>query len=956
MIDFYTPKYLLQTSNPIDSTVTFNGLMFEFIPILKKSLVSEAKSVKAAANSALRKAAQTVKKELTNEWPGRTHKGGYGTSISLNRILPGPTLTPNFDDYYIAFKEKHGDNINSAKESWRATNYYGVNKMKCGLTFMTTRTADTPGTTLLLNIDAKRYMFGNIGEGTQRAAIQRKTPLTKLSEIFLTGPIKWATTGGIIGTILTLADGVASRRASKITLDGPNSEERQWLNINGGENLTHALATARRFVFRKGYPIRTQEYRAGTTTLDPDLKPTWTDSYLQVWAMVLEPEVANPARKRSHDDFANDDVPAIDPTAKFTADELDVHDQLRKGVLTSMFDSQWAMDALVSKKLSEVSMPAQIFVKDSAGDTQKYEGPAWDSNGEVEDIDVLVRLPWPGALIQDLPPTKPVHNSISYVVKLFPQRGKFDPKAAKNLGVKPGPDFRTLTSGSTVTTADGNVVKPEQVLGPGKEGGGFVVFDLPDRSYVKAAISQKELSAEKIMKGVEAIIWILGPGVVDDPLLQSFMKERSELKHIVSSPDTCSNYITMESATTQAINLRLIDPDRFPIPVHKNYVEGRSEESNLPYQDARIGKSVQLEPRFEIQDDKINPYLDTAAVVKAADVEVLKLAMEARTKIEDPEYLKNLAESQTDLLCKDAEVISLGTGSAAPSKYRNVSGTLLRVPGYGSYLLDCGENTLGQLKRVFGPKELPAVLRDLKAIWISHLHADHHLGTTSLITAWHEATKNDEAAKNNKLIISSHEGMLHWLKEYSSIEDYGYDRLETVPLGGPKNTLFKKFKAEETMAYGLSRIDAVHVEHCAGALAVVLTFPNGFRVAYSGDCRPSRKFAYVGSDSTLLIHEATFDDELSGDAYAKKHSTTTEALNIGRMMRAKRILLTHFSQRYQKIPVMDSDNLDQIAIVAFDYMRVKLGDFAKVEHFKPALMKLYEDDEEVQARLQAKAE
>jgi ribonuclease Z len=57
-------------------------------------------------------------------------------------------------------------------------------------------------------------------------------------------------------------------------------------------------------------------------------------------------------------------------------------------------------------------------------------------------------------------------------------------------------------------------------------------------------------------------------------------------------------------------------------------------------------------------------------------------------------------------------------------------------------------------------------------------------------------------------------------------------------------------------------------------------------------------------------------------------------------------LLTHFSQRYQKIPVMDSHGgKDQVAIVGFDYMRVKLGDFAKLEAFKPALMELYKNEE-----------
>ena len=83
-----------------------------------------------------------------------------------------------------------------------------------------------------------------------------------------------------------------------------------------------------------------------------------------------------------------------------------------------------------------------------------------------------------------------------------------------------------------------------------------------------------------------------------------------------------------------------------------------------------------------------------------------------------------------------------------------------------------------------------------------------------------------------------------------------------------------------------------------------LTFPTGFKFSYSGDCRPSKEFVRIGKGSTVLLHEATFDDELQGDAQAKKHSTTSEAIGVGMAMGAKRIVLTHFSQRYQKIPVM----------------------------------------------------
>jgi ribonuclease Z len=46
-----------------------------------------------------------------------------------------------------------------------------------------------------------------------------------------------------------------------------------------------------------------------------------------------------------------------------------------------------------------------------------------------------------------------------------------------------------------------------------------------------------------------------------------------------------------------------------------------------------------------------------------------------------------------------AEIIFLGTGAAIPSKYRNVSGILMRMPGRGAALLDCGEGSLGQMRR-----------------------------------------------------------------------------------------------------------------------------------------------------------------------------------------------------------------------------------------------------------------
>lgn len=61
------------------------------------------------------------------------------------------------------------------------------------------------------------------------------------------------------------------------------------------------------------------------------------------------------------------------------------------------------------------------------------------------------------------------------------------------------------------------------------------------------------------------------------------------------------------------------------------------------------------------------------------------------------------------------------------------------MPGFGSMMLDCGENTWGQLCRRFGTDEKATesatlVLSDLKCIFISHVHGDHHMGLLKLLT------------------------------------------------------------------------------------------------------------------------------------------------------------------------------------------------------------------------------
>lgn len=47
-------------------------------------------------------------------------------------------------------------------------------------------------------------------------------------------------------------------------------------------------------------------------------------------------------------------------------------------------------------------------------------------------------------------------------------------------------------------------------------------------------------------------------------------------------------------------------------------------------------------------------------------------------------------------------------------------------------LLDCGEGTAGQIIRFYG-KEGENIFRKIKAVFVSHMHGDHHVGFMELL-------------------------------------------------------------------------------------------------------------------------------------------------------------------------------------------------------------------------------
>lgn len=161
------------------------------------------------------------------------------------------------------------------------------------------------------------------------------------------------------------------------------------------------------------------------------------------------------------------------------------------------------------------------------------------------------------------------------------------------------------------------------------------------------------------------------------------------------------------------------------------------------------------------------------------------------------------------------EFIFLGTASSISLPIRNVSGILVNLDEQTSILLECGENTYGQLLRFYGPRQIGQVLRRLRAVFISHHHSDHHMGLTTLISK-HAQHNSDKLMLVLPPILSN---FLH-----SHHLDKIVSRCNYV-----LNYQFDKSRSHLQRMLRVKSIDLIPVNHCAYAYGIAITTANQFK-------------------------------------------------------------------------------------------------------------------------------
>ncbi|MEM1042239.1 MAG: ribonuclease Z [Bacteroidota bacterium] len=274
------------------------------------------------------------------------------------------------------------------------------------------------------------------------------------------------------------------------------------------------------------------------------------------------------------------------------------------------------------------------------------------------------------------------------------------------------------------------------------------------------------------------------------------------------------------------------------------------------------------------------------------------------------------------------ELIPLGTASAIPAHGRHLAGCALRRGGR-VLLFDCGEGTQYRLLEA-GVKR-----SRIEAIFLTHFHGDHLYGLPGILTTMALLERTDPLTLVGPAglqgILESLPGLKNgWLPfdvDYVELgEGFGhavvYETEDfTVEARPIDHRVFAAgFRFAERARPG--RVDAER----AAALGVAgpdigrlvrgeaVTTADGRTVEPAevvGPERPGAVFAYVldtapcpggralADGADLLLHEATFTEAHAERAAETGHSTARQAAEVARDAGAKRLLLTHFSARYE---------------------------------------------------------
>jgi ribonuclease Z len=293
------------------------------------------------------------------------------------------------------------------------------------------------------------------------------------------------------------------------------------------------------------------------------------------------------------------------------------------------------------------------------------------------------------------------------------------------------------------------------------------------------------------------------------------------------------------------------------------------------------------------------------------------------------------------------ELVVLGTASQVPTRERNHNGYLLRWDGVG-VLFDPGEGTQRQMTLA------GVAASQVDAICITHAHGDHCLGlpgvlqrlsldgVTGPVPLVHPAAAGDHIQRlrtasvyEDRLSVDLRPVagpgpvlelpglVVHARPLQHAVPTFGYRLVE------PDGRRMLPDRLQERGVHGtdvgrLQREGTLQTDGGVVELEDVSEPRPGQRFAFVMDTAPCAEAVELARDADLLVCEATFGDAEAGVAAAYGHLTARDAATIAREAGARRLVLTHFSQRYRDTAPLLAQAREVFAdtVVAHDLDRI----------------------------------
>lgn len=278
-------------------------------------------------------------------------------------------------------------------------------------------------------------------------------------------------------------------------------------------------------------------------------------------------------------------------------------------------------------------------------------------------------------------------------------------------------------------------------------------------------------------------------------------------------------------------------------------------------------------------------------------------------------------------------VTILGNNSAVPAFDRHPTSQIITMDGE-NFMVDCGEGTQIQLINY-------KIRRSkISRIFISHLHGDHYFGLIGLINSFSLLGRKQDlhiygpaplqqlielqlkvadttlsfdlhfhTIRNEGILVEDDKCTIRCFRTNHRIECFGFSFTEkkkqrhllpekAAALGIPV-AFYGWLKSGEDYIAGNGTV--VKNEE------VTIPGPPSYSYAFCADTKYDEKLLPHVTGMDMIYHETTYLDHLRDRAELRFHSTTRQAAEIARKAGVGRLLIGHFSSKYDTLDAFETE-------------------------------------------------